>query len=536
MNRPPLEHRLRETLTRTAPLGPSDAAQISDTEVAAQLFDPHNKSFNTLIRRDVALLLGRRGSGKTALLNSYKYRPYLDGFGHPDNADPHGDFRAYHFVIEVIAYKQFDEMQRLVMRDPGFRPVEALVEDWQTLVLDYFFARLIDESENVSGGAEQLESLRRYLDQEEADDYRQQVRRQVWGTSLFAKIRAFLLGHRGDEGPAYITTKMALDAAVAYLEAVKKRAVIVFDSMDEYETSNKALTRCLGALIRFISHFNAAQDRVKIKLGLPLEIFPEVQRASANALKDLPNVDQLRWTAVELQQIAAHRFRLFLQLYEPAQARALGAFDLNRRDDVRRFWSRFLPDRQVNRYGGEEEAMTYVLRHTQLLPRQFLMIIQRIIVTSAGSSNSYGLCSGDAVREAITETEPLIANEILSAFSNLYPHAEVLCRPVFANFPTVFSYDELEAKFRRRARSIAQQKDPDFDMSQFGEMLVRMGIVGVGQGETDRYYSGLFGYDALSPTNIGEGQELCLHPIFSKHFSAGANAKKKAIIPQGVGA
>jgi len=227
MAQPRLEKRLRETLTRLAPLGPSDAAQISDIEVAARLFDPHNTSFNTLIRRDVSLLLGRRGSGKTALLNSYKYQPYLDDFEHPDFDNSRVDFRAYAFVIDVVTYKQFDEMQRLVMRDPTrFRPVEALVDDWATLVMEYFFAKLLTEVNKGQQDAPQLELLRRYLDQEEADEYRQQVRREVWGLPLLAKFKAFLRPDR-ELVTGYINTQDAVRAAVDYLAAICCNSIAV---------------------------------------------------------------------------------------------------------------------------------------------------------------------------------------------------------------------------------------------------------------------------------------------------------------------
>src|SRR5262245_60938155 len=120
-----LRNRLRAYLTKESPLGPSDAAQITDIEVAAKLFDPHNRSFNTLLRRDLSVLIGRRGSGKTALLNSYKYRPYLDPVPKPV-ANLAFDFKAYDIVLEIVTHRQFEKMQELVARDPDlFRPVEA---------------------------------------------------------------------------------------------------------------------------------------------------------------------------------------------------------------------------------------------------------------------------------------------------------------------------------------------------------------------------------------------------------------------------
>jgi hypothetical protein len=530
-----IAERLRAYLTPTSPLGPSDAAQIEDLEVAARLFDPHNKSFNTLLRRDLSVLIGRRGSGKTALLNSYKYQPFLDKRDKLSTADPRSDFRSYDVVIDVVTYKHFDDMQRAVTREAvGFRPIEAIVDEWEDLVSDYLFARLVAKDSEGRNHTHHVDMLRDYLNLD-ADDYKKTVRQMVWGVPLLEKIRS-LIGREPIRTRVRLTCRQAMALAVEHLAETKRRALVVFDSMDEYDIGNPVFTRTLGALIRFISHFNASQERIKIKLGLPSEIYPEVQRASANPLKDLVSVDHLAWTAIELEQIAAHRFRLFLELYDPDYAYRLRNLDLNRRSDVHEFWSRFFPPAHFNRYGVSEEPLTYVLRHTQLLPRQLLMIVQKIIVHSSALTGGFREFKTEAITEAVETTEPLIASEILRAFASVYPFAEDLCKPVFANFPTVFSYDALENRWRKKARPIIKQRMVEFEMPQFGEMLIRMGIVGVGHEEKDRYYEGHFGYDSASPMNIGDGHDLCLHPIFSRQFNAAGNDKQKAVIPKGVAA
>jgi hypothetical protein len=221
-------------------------------------------------------------------------------------------------------------------------------------------------------------------------------------------------------------------------------------------------------------------------------------------------------------------------LYDPEYAVELQDIDLNHRQDLRAFWQRFLPPMHANRYGSEEETMTYILRHTQLLPRQLLLILQRVIVGSHHATGGYRSFSRHAITNAVESTEPLIASEILRAFAHVYPNAEQLCKPVFANFLTVFSFDELEDKWRKKGRRVAAAFDTDFGMPQFAEMLLRMGIVGAAADETERYFEGRFAYDAFQPVNIGEGHMLCLHPIFSRHFNAAGNAKRKAIVPQGL--
>ena len=425
-------------------------------------------------------------------------------------------------------------MQRIVTSDVGvFKSVEAVIEDWEVLLTDYFFARLVSEEIDANRRTPQIELLRHYLHQD-ADAGRQNARERIWGVSLFERIKSFMhLEASPRRGP--LDRDEALSVAVEHLATTKRRALIVFDSMDEYDIGNAVFNRTLSALIRFISQFNNRQERVRVKLGLPSEIFPEVQRASANPLKDLVTVDQLSWSAIELAQIAAHRFQLFLELYDEEFAVQFRHLDLSKRDDVKAFWQNFFPTVHENRYSAPEEPMTYVLRHTQLLPRQLLMMLQRIIVRSAAATGGYREIKSAAITEAVETTEPQIASEILGAFRHVYPFAEDICRPVFANFPTIFSYDELENKWRKKGRS-TMQSHPDFEMPQFSEMLIRMGIIGVGHDDTDRYYEGHFSYDSLAPMNVGDGHPLCLHPIFSRHFNAAGNAQRKAIIPKGVAA
>jgi hypothetical protein len=525
--------RIRHYVNPNSPLGPSDAAQITDTEVAARLFDPHNKSFNSLLRKDLSVVIGRRGSGKTALLDCYKYRRYLGRIDNLDIAPIGSDFSDYDIVIEIVPYKTFDEMQRQVVKDQtSFRPIESVVDDWSKLITDYFLAKLAAEEHIETIRSHHLTIIQEYLQQDESI-FEDEVRQAIWGKSIWSKLKRIWTAKEREE-IQYILQDDAMKAAEAHLKKNRKRAVMIFDSMDEYNIGNRAFDRTIGALLRFTDHFNKTYDCIKIKLGLPSEIFPEVQRASGNPLKDLISFDQIQWTPMELAQVAAYRYHLFLELYDSEHGQRLREFNLNHRDDVHRFWSHFFPKTQVNRFGTEEDVMTYVLRHTQLLPRQLFMILQRIVISSQRATGGYREFKSDAIRGSIEEIEPIIAGEIFGAFQHVYSFADAVGKAVFGNFPTIFSYDQLENQWRKKARHQMSKLNIEFEMVHFTEMLVRMGIIGLVQTETDRYYEGQFGYNLLVPFNIGSGNQLCLHPIFSKYFNAVGNPKSKAIIPQEV--
>jgi hypothetical protein len=68
---------LRRMVNRQFPFGPQDSQNINDGQAAAALFDWRNHAFADLLRGS-HLIIGRRGSGKSALLKSYHAIQFLN--------------------------------------------------------------------------------------------------------------------------------------------------------------------------------------------------------------------------------------------------------------------------------------------------------------------------------------------------------------------------------------------------------------------------------------------------------------------------
>jgi hypothetical protein len=525
-----LQKRIMKYVNKDNPLGPPDAHLIKDAEVAAHLFDPHNASFNTLLNRDISVVIGRRGSGKTALLNSYLYRPYFSREVLNGRA-LNFDLNDYRLVIPIEGNKLFERMQNHVAGPSGLlRPIESVIEDWSDLVIDYILFN-IWQKHRESAGELSLLIVEKYLTAAEIRK-KAEAYRQIWGKSIFDSLRElFGTAPPGDESPP--SQSEALKHCILFLETRNLRAVSIFDSMDEYQTGDARADRTVGALLRFAAQFNSAHDRIKIKLGLPAEIFPEIQRASANPLKDFVNFDQVKWSSIELAQIAAYRYRLFLQIFDPDYYPELAPIELTRRGGAHRFWERFFPYDQVNRYHHSESPMTYMLRHTQLLPRQLFRILHRVIRTSYVETGGYRLLTSKALGEAIVDMESIIAQEIIQGFKHVYPFAEVVSKAIFGNFPTTFNYDQLEHKWRRNGRPLLREREGTFELVHFTEMLLRMGILGVRESETDRYVISKFAYNMTMPFSVGDRMDFSIHPVFSRYFGCAENRQRKAILPQG---
>ena len=530
-----LHDRLSHYINAASPLGPVDTDLIQDDEVEAKLFDPHYTSFNKLLSRDINVVVGRRGSGKTALLNCYKYRRLFNGDHLDTHRLSHSDLTDYRIAFSIPTHCAIESLQLSVMgsRDTT-RPIESVVDDWSRLISDlllieitrYFSMVHVADLSVIIAYLNRPETLQRLQASELVRSSESEGGKIPWQIS---KKKHSLLNT-----PPSLS--QALDAVDNLLRSHGHKALFILDSMDEYQVGDREADRTIGALLRCVRFFNAKQDRMKIKIGLPSEIFPEIQRACANPLKDMVGFDQIIWTASELARVAAHRFRVFFEIYDSDAHKDYQQLDFNKRGVVRQFWSKMFDNDIKNEYGWSEDPMTYILRHTQLLPRQLIAILDRLIKVSYARTGGYRELKSELIEEAVKHNESIVASEIFSAYKYVFPFAERIGRALFGNFPAVFTYDELENKWRRAGRPfdyINQHAPAEF--VEIMDMFLRIGIIGIVEHEpTEKYVEGMFSYNQLDPPNVGQGNSLCIHPIFGGYFRCAPNRLKRAVLPYGV--
>lgn len=532
VTRKDFKHELIKLINPDYPLGPVDAHLIKNNMVAARLFDPHNTSFHSLLRKDTPVLLGRRGSGKTALLNSYLYKMYIRKSERLPRVSPFFDLNDYSLVINLQPNRIFDHMRHM-SRMPNGAPfsIETIIELWEELLSDHIISQIINKLSDEERRDDSLQALAQYIRTKPIDP-KISAHIQVWGRSTREIFKDFLRLHKK---PAQISgnIEFPLEALDAYLGSRRKSAIILFDSLDDYRVGEFESDRIVGGLLRYVAHFNLQNQNMRLKVAFPSEIFPEIQRASANPLKDFPNYAQLSWTSMELAQIAAFRYKIFLEHFSPDLYKEIYEIDLTLRDGAHRFWNSFFAEEQTNRYGQSEAAMIYMIRHTQLLPRQLFRILEKVIISSHSITGGYETLTKSAVTDAIENMETVIAGEIFSAFLNIYPKAELFGKAIFGGFPTVFSYDELEDRWRKVGRSMTETWRSGFELYDFIEMLLRMGILGEVKNETERYMETKFFYHLLVPAPVSDKALMAIHPIFSRYFSCSLNKQGKAILPQG---
>ena len=384
---------LRSYFSPDQPFGPINASRILDRTAARELFDTENKIYAELTSHpSLSLIVGRRGSGKTALLRSELLR------------------RDYAIIIELPAAESFQQVVKTIQEFPvQVSPAESISKVWHYIL---WMALLTEIRSRFADG---VQPIQQYLDglnlSDKSDPY--VVMREV-----LRKIRRYADEHMDGDSidAAYdfverlsfngVTFQAAKQCAVDCLNS-NGPAIILMDSLDDFKLEHQANQNSLKGLLRCQAEFHAPNQPCALRCCLPAELMnPIYMRLSDNPLKDFGNKLDVIWKPDELLRIAAHRFRKYIEFYYPdAYDSEIRHYHLDKPKHLKEFWHRVMPERVRNRFDTREEATAMILRHTQLLPRQLLVILNSIAVHNhrLTGNGQFASFEEEAIRDGLHE-------------------------------------------------------------------------------------------------------------------------------------
>lgn len=506
---------IRPYITRDEPFGPIDSVDIDSHDLNALklLFEQHNWTYKNLRHRP-SIIIGRRGSGKTYYLRSV----FFD--------------KQYDFYTEIRTARVLGQMARVIQRmtkDAVFP--EMVSELWETVLWISVFSE-VRKSSLLS--EDDLYVVNAYLDSVN-------VRDSDSVDEVLSNLAAMLddaMNKNPNGGAAEIlrgyeriTFDNTKTVVVEGFEKSKKTFVILMDSLDDFQLDMESVARSLQGLLKLVGSMNKPRDVVDIRFCLPAEIYHRFLKISSNPNKDFRRVLKLQWTASELVLIGAQRLMFYLVLFYQDFLKPIYPLDLTKRADALKLFQAVLPEKITNQAGFQEETMSYILRHTQLLPRHFLMLLNSIFKSPGGTQSLIPFpISQDRITNGVRQVEEYMIGEIFVAFKPTYPTAEETCKRCLPELGHKFTMGDLHRVFTRHGKAVFGS-DNLFD---FQRMLLEIGAIGrvIPGREKDVYIKGNFEYTVSHQLNLGQDDELCVHPLFSGIFH-GSGRQERPVYPYG---
>jgi hypothetical protein len=294
--------------------------------------------------------------------------------------------------------------------------------------------------------------------------------------------------------------------------------VIIMDNLEDLHSRLYDVGPALQGLFRCVgrSALNDEQADFGLQLCLPSEPFDDIQAMSASPEKDFRRVLPIYWSARELLHLVTSRLARHLEAHHSDRVAELQVSAKRFGKDEAALLRAVLPAKMTNGLGIKEDPVAYLLRHTQLLPRHAIELLNAVFCEQVGGSEPWAV-QEQAIIAGTRTAERAIVVGILNAYSGNYPDLRRGIGALANRLPIRFGVNKLRTVFNQAGI----RKATGQEFLDFLQMLFTVGVVGVFTGETTRYYEAQFQYTFASPLTAVEGKDdLCLHPLFTRHLLA----------------
>jgi len=462
--------------------------------------------FNDLaLRPEVYLLIGRRGAGKTALTQYFGFQGVVPDAISIDVNEPQ---------VFAVLLQRFDWKSN-VTREAAIPAMRSL---WELILWYVVFKALQGRDERIKRAI--------YFDIIEHSGLVSFVR---------SVLKAVVRRASGDDGDriAKDLEELFSDPKVqvakdAVFDLCRKHTVIVaVDTLEQYNLEDERMMWANAALIEAASQWNLAyvEQNLHIKLFQSGEAYPHLyERIVLNPLKSVRDPIYLNWPAKDLLRLICWRY--FCYLREAGLLDGMKEMDVdwnNYHDTLQKVWRPYFGESITNRCAQEEDSFAYVLRHTQMRPRQ-LIVLCNAIAARAERAKTFPKASKKDIVAAIYETEAHLAGEVLNSYSAIYPHVDRIV-DALTGMPKIFRGNELD-RIANRSRS-AWPKD-SYSLDGFRGMVTELGIVGRvrSKSQDGSFVRADFAYNALSSrVVVTETDECVIHPMFYERLKCERSLK-----------
>jgi hypothetical protein len=501
---------VREVINKQWPLGPpyTEALFNRSPAVFRQLYDETNHVHRSARAENHSYIIGRKGAGKTA---------FLIGCAHAEHAE----------VVLVRSEDIFTEVNKLRIKYAaanGSLVADSLVHVWEVLLYHAAMWQIARSDRLPDSDAQQRvwSYMCSFGDpfEMEADHLLAAVSAHMSKALLAApedlSFREICWSIRAERGAFADAAKHAR----AILESAGRSSIcVVVDNLEDLHKHLDEFSDVVTALFRVTTrdHIGTQSQRLPFmsRFAFPAELLPRLQVLSANAEKDFQERLTIRWTASELIVVVGNRLRTFLDLYYPRAPETLG---LPRRHDpadrraAESTLRAVLPEKVTNGYGSTEDPIAYLLRHTQLLPRHLIQILNEIVgrATKHLERDAVPRATAQDVTAGVRAAELTIVKGILTTYSYAHPHVGEAMAAIKNHAHVVESVSELHRIFNEASVSRV-----GIDFEEFLDACLSIGALGVVIGDTPRYVDGEFSYTFMDDVRAVEDRDrLCVHPLF----------------------
>jgi hypothetical protein len=434
------------------------------------------------------IIVGRRGSGKTSLTKYFNFQQRFKNAISIDVDEP----EIYSSILEKIGNNVY------LSPDLAVNDVRKI---WELLIWSMIFNEYAGKDITISAAAVSLGKKGKALI----------FLREVLNSILMKYVDEH--GRILSELSNMLASPTIANAKAAVIKYTRATPIIIaIDTFERYDRSNVAMMSVTASLVQCANYFNMnyADKGIHVKAFVSAEIFPHIKESAiTNTTKFIRHPLYLRWRPKDLVRLISWRFYRYMEGRKPKLP--FKKIDWEDFDDMMaKMWYPFFGKKVVNLRGKEEDSFPYILRHTQMRPRQ-LVILCNNIARTAERAEKFPHFNEIAINRAIADCEYDLADEVLNSYDLIYPKVSEIITAL-TNSPMIFKGNYLDQVAKRTSEIWSE----GYSLSSFRRLVAELGIVGKVRHKSER--AGIieadFEYTLQDKLVLTNEDECVIHPMF----------------------
>lgn len=514
-------------------LGDFDANKEWNRNRPGEQYDANIKfliidAYKRFIEEDSLILVGRTGTGKTAILNRYMY-DVLNGKIKNIKSVLKLDLKQY--IMQLAKYGEVNGRASFAQNE-----IENNIE----MIVNLAIMQNIVKYHNHS--TDQIEKMAKYLNSEKItrntnllSQYINELGK-IFEESNFGKIIS-TVGVLAKFAQKYQTAEYeeAVEALHVYLD-MNSDFLVLIDSMDEYDRDTSSVLVVKALIESCYKFYNENINcHIQLKIALPAEIYSDIVVSLPE--KHQSNTIFIEWKYRDLVKMIAIRTLYYGNHSENSQISKLsnGYVYSDFYEDYEKskeYLNTFLPLQIPTNLSMCFDSIAYCIRHTQKKPRQAMRVFNAIIdVIERKADPKYFYSHSSELSHCVHMVQNDMLKDALSMYKTQTDNSIfAICDKVLMNREAVIDSKKM-MDYIKEASSIYRKIN--LSDSEVLAILVESGILGKRKVEeyiepnnnffkndkTIKIIKTLFEYQIKDRLRFARGDKYVIHPMCYEHFT-----------------
>ncbi|GAC10111.1 P-loop ATPase, Sll1717 family [Paraglaciecola chathamensis] len=472
-----------------------DEVKVLKDEYEKYYFEetPFNKA---TLEDDCYLIIGRRGTGKSSLAHYFTFQDEIKNARCIDIDEP----EVFSNVLKQVS--KFSDPDATIA-------IPRIVKIWNFIFWSLIFSKYRDYSPEISAACLSKDSKGSF--------FIRSILKHI--LEKFLPQDAEQLSESLEDFLSSKTHELAKNKMLSI--AKDEPVVVAMDSLEKYSVDNIDVMNSLAALIQCSSNFNIEYSGkgIHVKTFVSAEVFPYLtESAMSNTVKYVRHPVYMHWRPKDLMRLVSWRFYTHMEKngIEPMASGKVVKWT-NFHDVLDKVWIPHFGESITNGTGIAEKTFPYILRHTQMRPRQIVVLCNAIARNAIKEKvyPDFKSLPRDMI-SIVKETAITLANGVINSYSTVYPNVNKIL-DALSGVPNVFEGKYLD---RIAQRTASEWPNGEYSRTRFKQIISELGIVGVirKRNETSHIIEADFEYTIKDRLAITAEDKCVIHPMFYEKF------------------